>query len=145
MIRSLNNLDTKQAKTVIDRLATVNPVYLGRYFAKIKLVDYKPTPPMYVELPGRCWVWTGATDESKGTSYPKIKVAGKTRRVHRWIFSVIVRPLRIDEDAHHECENPMCVNPFHLVAVDSAKHSKRGPPSNWDGTNVVPSDADIPI
>lgn len=132
---------------VIERLSTVNPRFLGRYFSKIRQQAYVPTATSDPDLPGFCWIWTGATDKGPRDTYcyPKIKVNGKTRRTHRWIFSVVIRPLRIDEDAHHGCEVSMCVNPFHLAARPSETHSKRGPPTNWRGDNVVPTDEEIPF
>lgn len=127
-ISALKDLPQDKALAVLFRLAEIPPKHLGQFFTKIRRQEC-PDP----ELPGPCWIWTGALDTGGRSEYGKIKIAGRMKRTHRWIFDVLVRKLRVDEDAHHMCEESLCCNPFHIEAVPCEKHSKRGPPVNWDG------------
>jgi hypothetical protein len=143
----LTDANQRQSQELVQRLSLANPVWLGRFYIKIKLVVYVPTHTSDPDLPGKCWIWRGATDKGPRDTYayPKIKINGKTRRAHRWIFQIMVRPLGIHEDVHHRCENALCVNPWHLEGVDSQHHSKRGPPPNWNGDNAIASNDEIPF
>lgn len=127
------SLPPEAAKQVIVKLATINPQQLAAFFSKIRTQECPDDT-----LLGMCWIWTGSMDTGNRTMYGKIKVKGKMKRAHRWIFDVLVRPLRVDEDAHHMCEESRCVNPFHIEAVPCEKHSRRGPPVNWSGDVEVP-------
>lgn len=65
--------------------------------------------------PDACWPWIGSRD-TKG--YGRLKVAGKIVKAHRFVFSVLVRPLVATEALLHDCrpapDNPACCNPKHL-------------------------------
>lgn len=70
-----------------------------------------------------CWVWTGTINE-KG--YGTIKYKGKTHRVHRLVYELLVEPIPTHLHADHTCHdgrtctNPKtcphraCVNPAHI-------------------------------
>jgi hypothetical protein len=80
-----------------------------------------------------CMEWTGAL--VKG--YPRVYV-GKIKRKDAWrdghrysLSRKIGRPLRSDEIAMHQCDNPICINPDHLEVgshqdnMDEMKQRKR--------------------
>ena len=43
--------------------------------------------------------------------------------VHRLAFRLGIRPLREGEVVHHVCQNRLCVNPAHLVALTASEHA----------------------
>lgn len=72
---------------------------------------------------GECWVWP-ANKNNRG--YGSIRMNGKLLRAHRVIyetfFGLIPDGLVID----HLCNNPSCVNPFHLEPKSHKDNVLRG-------------------
>jgi hypothetical protein len=84
-----------------------------------------------------CWVWTGSRNR---LGYGQFFVGGKYVRAHRWAYESLRAPidppwLLID----HGCNNPPCVNPWHLNPVDwhtnAARKDDRG---RWRGVYTSP-------
>jgi hypothetical protein len=73
---------------------------VARFFSKVNVKD---------EL--RCWEFIGYLDLN---GYGKFAAIGTTFYAHR--FSYILFKGRIEEDllVRHKCDNPCCVNPYHL-------------------------------
>ena len=65
-----------------------------------------------------CWVWNGGTR----AGYGQVSSGGSTHAAHRLSYEVFVAPLLAGEEIHHLCEEPRCLNPWHLVPVTRAEH-----------------------
>ena len=57
-----------------------------------------------------CWLWTGST----ANGYGKLKINGKNRETHRWVWEFYVGPIPNDLYVLHKCDTPLCANPYHL-------------------------------
>lgn len=73
-----------------------------------------------------CWIWQGHVARNG------YGMAGYQRRVwyaHRLVFTLLRGPIPEGNQLHHECENPSCVNPDHLLPVTPREHGRltRGP------------------
>lgn len=66
--------------------------------------------------PDGCWTWNGHLTE-KG--YGQVWWHGRTRRVHRLTYELLVGAIPAGLELHHRCEVESCCNPAHLEPCTS--------------------------
>jgi hypothetical protein len=67
-----------------------------------------------------CWLWTGRLNRG----YGEVKYGGRTQRVHRLVYELLVGP--IVEQLDHLCRVRSCCNPAHLEDVPQRVNVLRG-------------------
>lgn len=92
-----------------------NPVRVFSFWTKVIVGDKD-----------ECWIWTGAKDR-KG--YGNFTVAkGKTSKAHRFSFLLHygwILPTPYWQVDHDECNNPSCVNPYHLLCISHILNNEK--------------------
>jgi hypothetical protein len=87
-----------------------NPVSAEiRFWSKID--KNGQVPPVCPER-GRCWNWTGATDDNGRALFYDGK--GKTVGASRFSWKIHKGPIPSGKSVLHYCDNPSCPNPEHL-------------------------------
>jgi hypothetical protein len=79
--------------------------------------------PVHEGLGSRCWLWTGSCFRGHNAGYGQIKVRGRNRQVHRFVWeltheTVIPQGLCVC----HRCDTPRCCNPDHLFLGTNAQN-----------------------
>lgn len=81
-----------------------------------------------INEPEACWNWTAARD--KVTGYGIAWLRGKVMTASRASFILFNGDLQPKEQAHHVCENRLCVNPAHLEKTSQKRHLADLTPAN---------------
>ena len=66
-----------------------------------------------------CWIWLGSQTE-KG--YGQIKWKGRSWRLHRLTYMLLIGSIPEGLELHHECDQRLCGNPAHARPVTHAEH-----------------------
>lgn len=72
-----------------------------------------------------CWLWGGATNESRG-GYGLFKMPAKLEYVHRISYREAYGEIPDGMCIDHQCRMTCCVNPEHLEAITLAENTRRG-------------------
>lgn len=87
-----------------------------------------------VEGDNSCWIWIKSRN-NKG--YGQIGVFGKTMSAHRLCYALVFGTFPKKLHVCHICDNPACINPFHLFLgtqsdnlKDAFRKGKMHPPIN---------------
>jgi hypothetical protein len=78
-----------------------------------------PIPTNHPEL-GPCWIWTGGSDGRYGCIRDE---TSQHRHAHIVVWEYIFgQSVPVKHDLHHRCENPICVNPEHMIPLTRSEH-----------------------
>lgn len=66
-----------------------------------------------------CWMWTAAICRY---GYGAVRVDGRTRRAHRYVYELLVGAIQDGREIHHVCEARACVNPAHMQPILPEDH-----------------------
>lgn len=65
----------------------------------------------YTSIFDQCWEWTGSCNKH---GYGRYAEEGSHVLAHRKSFELFVGPIPEGMQVLHRCDNPPCINPFHL-------------------------------
>lgn len=86
------------------------------------MMDPKILSKVLVDEATDCWVWQGARTSC---GYPVIARGKNTNiRGHRYVYEWVYGKIPEGHVIRHSCDNPLCVNPEHLIPglpVDNVK------------------------
>lgn len=86
-----------------------------------------------------CWIWTGACS-SRGSLYGHVNVGGRSVKVHRLMYSMLVGPIPNGLVLDHLCLIPQCCNPSHLEPVTNAENRRRARKSHCRKGHLLTED-----
>lgn len=81
-------------------------------------------------FPTQCWTWTSATTRPR-LGYGILNFHGKRYLVHRLAYELMIGPIDKAQELDHQCDNSLCLNPYHLQPTTHKQNVLRGnaPPS----------------
>ena len=88
-------------------------------------VNKDGTVPEHMPHLGQCWIWTAGKLKD---GYGHYRFNGKPCRAHRVSYELANGEIPVGFFVLHKCDNPVCVNPDHLVlgtVADNAKDMTR--------------------
>lgn len=69
-----------------------------------------------------CWEIT-SHKPNKVTGYPQIRLNGCGTTAHRYVYKVFVGEIEEGLVVRHTCDNPLCINPDHLLTGTKADNA----------------------
>lgn len=99
------------------RLAhTFTPKEFKRFWSKVNKDG--PTPKHDASL-GKCWEWTGKTQNN---GYGRFRIGKYTSKSHRVSYRVHIGDIDSKMSVLHKCDNRKCINPSHLYQGDGLQN-----------------------
>ncbi len=86
-----------------------------------KHVNKRGPLPLRRKYLGRCWVWTGSTNQD---GYGQIGTRAGLAMVHRVHWSLKRGPIPPGEEIIHRCDNTRCIRLFHLRPATHAANMR---------------------
>lgn len=77
-----------------------------RSYDRLELFNKK-----YTLVESGCWQWRASKNRN---GYGNFGYKNKTQLAHRVSYQIFIGDIEQDMDILHTCDNPSCVNPFHL-------------------------------
>lgn len=71
-----------------------------------------------------CWIWAGGTTGWSG--YGRVKVRGKWRLIHRFVYEQFCGVIPLGLTLDHHCRLRLCANPTHLEPMSLLSNQRRG-------------------
>jgi hypothetical protein len=72
-----------------------------------------------------CYIWQGNKSTYKkkgGNRRARIRWNGRLVYPHRLIYVIFYGDIPKGYDIHHDCGNPLCCNPYHLIEIEHNAH-----------------------
>lgn len=79
-----------------------------------------------VEKTSTCWLWRGALRRRAYGRYGRFWANGQSREAHRIAYEITIGPIPPGLTLDHQCGEPRCVNPSHLVPMSLRENILRG-------------------
>jgi hypothetical protein len=83
---------------------------LERFWSRVNKAGPFPEPKPY-RITGRCWLWTGATNDA---GYGQLRTNNAIEYAHRMSWEIHHGQITDGLFVCHRCDTPACVNPEHL-------------------------------
>lgn len=72
---------------------------------------------LFLKSENGCWNWTASTIKGYGQMYYRAPGSDRIEKLyaHRFAYQTFVGPIPPGVVVRHSCDNPLCVNPDHLL------------------------------
>ena len=71
-----------------------------------------------------CWICTSHKVPKSSKSYPSTSINGKQINISHIIYRETIGPVPVGIILRHTCDNPLCINPAHLLPGNHADNMK---------------------